>query len=557
MKGLLTFFFADDIIKYLRLLDTRLETIIASNTRLRIYEHLIVLVALGYSIRSLLKWSVDDLKDVVWRWSKTLAPQVHRRIQGEIDTQVDEVIEESFPDIKGMPYLRAIPDEGLSSKEIKRILQVIHDSDVDPRKGKLFAYVYPTGEKHEKIIMKAQNMFAHLNALNPTAFPSLRRMEVEVVQMSIAMLNGGPDAVGTMTTGGSESILMALKAYRDRARDLYGITQPEVVLPITAHPAFEKAGRYFSIKMVYVPINGRMEVDIFKMQQSINRNTILLVGSAPQYPHGCMDPIEHLAALARKKNLPLHVDSCVGGFFLPWIERAGYPVPPFDFRVDGVTSISADIHKYGYATKGSSVLLFKSDEYRQYQFMSYTGWPGGLFVSPSILGTRSGGNIAAAWASLVSHGVNGFQSMAVELMKTSTAIQNGIANIGGIRVVGRPVMTIISFESDDDPLVNIHAVGDLMQTVGGWKLERQHLPNTCHMTLSLGHVGIENSFLSDLANCVNKVRQDPQKYAKQGTAAMYSGISKVPLHQIADQFLVTFLCRTYRLPGLLGAAIHP
>ncbi|EFA77235.1 sphingosine-1-phosphate lyase [Heterostelium album PN500] len=496
------------------------------------------------------KYELKDIKSLVWKWSKWLAPSFHQKIKDDIENQVNQVITESFPPIEGLPLQLELPNEGLSDDEILRRLGLLQKSDVDTKQGKLFAYVYPTLERQEKIIVEAQNMFVHLNALNPTAFQSLRRMEVEVVQMIINLLNGGESARGTMTSGGTESLLMAIKTYRDRAFDLYNITEPEVVLPITAHPALEKAGRYFQVKLRYVPLVGDCQVDMRAFEKTINRNTILLVGSAPQYPHGLMDPIQEMGRLALKYKLPLHVDSCFGGLFLPFMEKLGFEVPPFDFRVPGVTSISADIHKFGYCTKGSSVLSFINDSYRMYQFMPYVGWPGGLFVSPSMLGTRGGGPIAAAWTSLVAHGENNYKEITARIMVTARAIREGINSIDGLRVIGNPVMCALAFVSEN-PEVNVHCIADLMQsnTKLGWKLERTHKPNAVHLTLMQSHVGKQDELIADLRQCYETVAKDPKQYINKGSAAMYSGIANIPLDNIADDFLKCFLAKTYSAPS--------
>ncbi|KAM9992829.1 hypothetical protein ACTFIY_010281 [Dictyostelium cf. discoideum] len=490
---------------------------------------------------------LNNAKTSFYKIAKRYFPSKFKSIEKEINDEVTAIIAENFPPMEGVENQYEIPKIGKDTQTILNHLQKIHDKDINPDDGKLFAYCYPTNKKHEDVVLKSYEMFVHLNALNPLAFQSLRRMEVEVVQMAIKMLNGGNEARGTMTTGGTESILMAMKAYRDRGYEVDGIREPEVVLPISAHPAFEKAAKYFGIKTKYVqsvdPVSDL--VDLKEYESKINRNTILLVASAPQYPHGLMDPIESIGKLAEKYRKPFHVDACIGGFFLPWLEKLGYPIPcKFDFRVPSVTSISADIHKYGYATKGSSVLLFSSNEYRKYQFIAYTQWPGGLFVSPSMLGTRSGGNIAAAWSSLVSMGENGFMEYVDKIMKTSIAIQKGIVSLplGNVEIIGsNPVMSIISLRSK---VVNIHAVADSMEKHFSWKLERQHRPNSIHMTLTPSHIGIEKVFLENLKFSIQEVMADPN-LSKKGSAAMYNGISNIPLTAIADDFLIEFLSKTY------------
>ncbi|KAF2070009.1 hypothetical protein CYY_008666 [Polysphondylium violaceum] len=484
-------------------------------------------------------------KSFLFQIIKKYIPSRYQQIQQEIDKQVDEIIKENFPDQPGIPSFNEIPLQGQSSDDILKILQDLSNNDIDPHQGKLFAYCYPTKKEHEELVIKANNMFIQLNALNPMAFQSLRKMECEVIRMSISMLKGDENTCGTMTTGGTESILLAIKSYRDRAKYLYNITEPEVVLPITAHPAFHKAGKYFSVKMVYVKVLDQYncQLDLKDYKSKINRNTILLVGSAPQYPHGLLDPIQDIARLADKYKLPLHVDACIGGFFLSWMEMAGYPLPGlFDFRIPQVTSISADIHKYGYATKGSSVLLFKDQSIRKYQFLAYTEWPGGLFVSPSILGTRSGGNIAAAWASLVYLGQDGFKDYVGKIMKTSQAIQKAIRENHYVRIIGNPVMSIISLNSE---IINVHALADVMESKFGWKLERQDRPKSIHMTLTPAHINIESVFIQNLDSSIEHLLDNPDLNNK-GSAAMYSGINNIPITDIADEFLLEFLSKTYK-----------
>eukprot|EP01132_Coremiostelium_polycephalum_P002540 gene2540-3143_t len=512
-------------------------------------EHLLLLAGSIWTVGRLLNNIPDkkDLESTFWKIYKTILPSQYQDIQKTIQGDVKNIIKENFPPLEGIKDQFEIPENGLSDDEILKRLKILHDNDIDPKKGKLFAYCYPTNEEHESIILKANNMFIHLNALNPIAFKSLRRMEVEVVQMTIQMLNGGPNVRGTMTSGGTESLLMALKTYRDMARDraFFGSGgNYEIVLPITAHPAIEKGCKYFGLKPVYVPIDEKTgQIDLKVFEKKITRRTILLLASAPQYPHGVLDPIEDIAKLAIKYGLPFHVDACIGGFFLPWLQGDMAP-KPFDFRVKGVTSISVDIHKYGYATKGSSVILYSEDSIRKYQFLSYANWPGGLFVSPSALGTRSGASIAVAWTSLVSMGGSGFRKYVNQIMNTANLIRKGISTLGyGFHVIGNPAMSIISFTCDESQL-SIHAVADQMQDQFGWRVERQHRPNSIHMTLSISHIGIEESFIKDLKSCVQTVLSDPE-LSKKGSAAMYSGISKVPLPDIVDEFLVEFLSQTY------------
>eukprot|EP00912_Choanoflagellata_sp_UC4_P000890 UC4_evm3s547 len=362
--------------------------------------------------------------------------------------------------------------------------------------------------------------------------------------MTASMLNGPPSVVGNMTSGGTESILMAVKAYRDRARKLTPwIKNPEVVFSITIHPAFEKACHYFDVKAVHVPVVAETySVNVKEVEAKINENTILLVGSAPQYPHGVMDPIEDLSCLAFKRGLPLHVDACFGGFMLPWIEKLNYPVPKWDFRVQGVTSISADVHKYGWGAKGSSILLWRSSEFRRFMIFAYADWPGGLFASPSMAGSRPGGVIAASWASLVSLGESGFLEIAKDVMETAIKMRESISKIDGLGIIGKPVMTAFAIKSTQ-PQVNILAVADVMEK-HGWKMERQQKPDCLHCSIMPHHKDSADRFIADMAVSVKEVRANPG-LAKEGTAGMYGMVAQIPDEGLVTDFLTGLFDKMY------------
>ena len=274
-----------------------------------------------------------------------------------------------------------IPGHGREHAELLGDMEGMRTGDADWRKGRTFSLVYHASDAHHTLIRRASELYFAENALNPMAFRSLKRMEAEVVQMTASMLNGPATCVGTMTTGGTESILMAVKAARDKARaDKPWIGSPEVVAPSTIHVALDKAAHYFGLKVRYVDVGSDFRADAAAMEAAVGRNTVLLFASAPQYPHGVVDPIEALGEIAQRRGLPFHVDACIGGFVLPWVEKLGHPIPRFDFRVLGVTSMSADLHKYGYAAKGASVVLYRDMTYLRHQFFVSTDWSGGIYA---------------------------------------------------------------------------------------------------------------------------------------------------------------------------------
>ncbi|NLF64913.1 MAG: aspartate aminotransferase family protein [Chloroflexi bacterium] len=409
-----------------------------------------------------------------------------------------------------------LPRHGRSREELLQEMRALRSSDVNWQDGRVFSLVFPAGGEALQLLKDAYTLYFSENALNPTAFPSLRRMETEVIAMSATLLGSQGQVVGNMTSGGTESILMAVKTARDWARaERPDITAPEMVLPRSAHPAFDKAGHYFGVRAVHTPLTPDFQADVAAIRQAITPNTILLIGSAPSYPQGVVDPIPELAALAQEHGLLCHVDACVGGFMLPFVRRLGYPVPEFDFAVPGVTSLSADLHKYGYAAKGASLILYRDAALRRHQLFAYTDWPGGIYASPTMGGTRPGGAIAAAWAIMNYLGEEGYLKLAGEVMAVTRQIQDGVAAIAGIEVLGRPVMSVMALGSSK---VNVYEVGDEMG-LRGWHLDRQQFPPSLHLTINPAHVRQTDAFLHDLQAAVRAARRlSPQRLV--GSAAV-------------------------------------
>ncbi len=447
--------------------------------------------------------------------------------------------------------MTTIPKQGRAAADILVELEQRKAGDTKWREGRVFSLVYhvpgTAGEAHEQLMQRAHALYASTNLLNPMAFGSLKKMETEIIEMAGALFNCA-GAVGTVTSGGTESILVAVAAYRDRARrQRPWIRNPELVVPQTIHPAFDKAAHYFGIKLVKAPVGPDFRVDVRAMAAKITRNTIGLVASAPQYPHGVVDPIADIGALALKKKLPLHVDACVGGFVLPWIERLGRPVPLWDFRVAGVTSISADLHKFGYAAKGASVLIWRSMEHMRHQIFVATDFPGGIYASPTLLGTRPGGPIAAAWAALTSFGQDGYIALAKQAVEAADRLRIGIAAIPGLALIGKGDATIVTFGTaasvegaTDRSLIpsllrrvrgtggeEIYAIADRMEA-RGWTIDRQHKPASIHLTVTANHAAVVDDYLRDLAAAVAEVRQNPA-LAKSGSAPMYGMAAKMPI----------------------------
>jgi sphinganine-1-phosphate aldolase len=414
---------------------------------------------------------------------------------------------------------KGIPKDDLIAK-----MKEIASGDADWRSGKTWSLVYFAGDEVLEVLREAYATFISCNGLSPFAFPSLRQFEHEVVSMAVELMNGGETGCGTMTSGGTESICMAIKAARDQGKAERGITEPEMVLPITVHPAFEKAAHYFGVKAVHIPIDDvTCRADVKAAEAAITENTVLMAGSAPAYPHGVVDPITELAGIAKSRGINFHVDACLGGYLLPFVKDLGYDVPPWDFSVEGVTSISADLHKYGYAARGASTVLYRSPEYRKYQYFCYTDWPGGLYGSPSFAGSRPGGAIAAAWAVMKHLGRDGYTRLAKIIMDTSKALIDGIDAIEGLRVMAKPDMGVFAFTADG---LDLYAIGEGMKAKG-WELDPQQKPPALHLMVTPAHAAIVDDFLADLREVTETVRASGES-AGGPVAALYGMAASMP-----------------------------
>lgn len=426
-----------------------------------------------------------------------------------------------------MKDTKHIPKEGIDQDELLDTMEGFKAEDADWEKGRTWSLVYYPGEEHYELLKKAYNMFFSANALNPFAFKSLKKMEAEVVRMTANMLNGDDQVVGTMTSGGTESILMAVKAARERASFLKTKMQtPEIVAPRTIHAAFAKAAHYFGAKMNYAPVDENYRAIPEELEKRIGCNTIMVAASAPQYPHGMLDPIERIGEIAKDRGIPFHVDACFGGFLLPWLEKLGYDIPPFDFRVPGVTSISADVHKYGYAAKGASTILYRDMSYLKHQFFVSTEFPGGIYASPTMAGTRPGGAIAAAWASMRAMGEDGYMELAEEAMTAKRELKQKLEALPEIEIIGSEDATVIAFRSNDEDAVDTYALADQMQQ-RGWAMDRQQKPACLHCTVNANNRPVIDDFVADLEESIARVKANPE-LSSEGEAAMYGMMAKIP-----------------------------
>lgn len=401
-----------------------------------------------------------------------------------------------------------IPQQGLSKEEILNTLQAFKSHDMDWKAGKVWCYVYNPGEDPAEVTRAAYLSFLTENGLDPSVFPSMLKLETDVVRAVIHLLRGDENAVGHLTTGGTESIMLAVKTARDKARAEHPeITRPEMVLPKTAHAAFHKAAHYLSVKPVVVDIDPQtFKVRAEDMRSAITPNTILLVASAPSYSQGVIDPIADIGKIAREKDLLFHVDACVGGLHLSFMRKLEYSIPDFDFTVPGVTSISTDLHKYGYAAKGCSVIMYRSKDIRKYQIFACTDTTAYTLINPTVLSTKSGGPMAGAWAILNFWGEEGYKQIIREVQEATKKLIDGINSIDGLQVLGEPAMCMFSFKSD---VINVYQLADEMSK-RGWYIQGQFstplTPRNLHISVNHGTIHNVDALLQDLRECVEIVK---------------------------------------------------
>lgn len=448
-----------------------------------------------------------------------------------------------------------LPGQGRDPQQILDELAQFGDRDPAYQQGRLWSLVYYLDEPYHAFQGKAYQMFASANGLNPTAFKSLKRFENDIIAATAGLHHGTPGVCGVVTSGGTESCLLAVKTYRDMARSTRGVRRPEMVLPRSAHVAWVKASAYFGVRIRWLEPDAQLRADAGRLERLLNRNTVMVLASAPDYPHGTIDPVAALAGIAQRHGVPLHVDACVGGFILPFMEMNGIELPPWDYRVPGVTSISADLHKYGYAAKGVSTITYRSLDILKHQMFVDVDWPGGVFASPALLGTRPGGAYAAAWAALQYFGRSGYRDLAARTMQAFTRMRDGVAAMPELRVLGDPCGPLLAYGTRDKA-VDIFAVGDQME-LRGWQINRLQKPDGLHAMITAQHLDVVGDYLHDLRAAVDAVRADPT-LADRGGAATYGMMAHIPLRAMVRGRVLDLFANLYRPGGgeidLAGAA---
>lgn len=445
-----------------------------------------------------------------------------------------------------------LPEQGRARGDILGEIERLAERESPRwRDGFLSGAVYNGDPEHVDFMNRVYAATSQVNPLHSDVWPSASKYEAEIVAMVADILGAGPgnraappaeQICGAVTSGGTESILLAMKAYRDRARAERGERRPEMVLPSTAHTAFDKASQYFGIKLRRVPVGPDHVANVKAMKAAINKHTIVVVASAPAFPYGLLDPVREIAALAKKKRIGCHVDACLGGFILPWAKQLGADVPDFDFTVPGVTSMSVDTHKYGYAAKGTSVVLYRGHELRSYQYYTVIDWPGGLYFSPTIAGSRPGGLSAAAWAAMVSMGRQGYLEATKKILAATETMKAGVRALPELELMGNaPFM--VAFRSSS---LDVYRVLDELGKKG-WNLNGLHRPAAVHLcvTLRQAQPGVAERFVADLTDAVAAVRATPS--TSGGMAPVYGMAGTMPLKGFVADFLKRYIDLLYKV----------
>ena len=497
-----------------------------------------------------------DVNEDYWSLCKRKFTRIILKIPGlgyfankEINKVLGVIDDELMGIYKNRTFQTTLPARGSNADQVmKQVDNYMSIGSIKWQEGRVSGGIYSDQQDTEflDLMSKVYRKTAYTNPLHADVFPGIRKMEAEVVRMTCNLYKGGPEACGVVSTGGTESIVLAVKAYRNYAKYVMGIRNPEIIVPITAHPAFDKAAELLKVQINHVPVDPiTKKVYVKKMKAAINGNTCLLVGSAPAFPHGIYDPIEEIAKLGKQYNIPVHVDACLGGFLNPFVADAGYKVDErFDFSVPGVTSITADTHKYGYAPKGTSVVMYANNELRRYQYFVTPNWPGGLYASPTILGSRPGGVIADCWAALIYHGHEGYVSKTKAILEVTRYFIKEAAKIQGLKICGSPKLSVVALTSDD---FNIFLLSDNL-TQKGWNVNVLQFPSAFHICFTLMHTkkGVIDNLLQDIREIASNLYANRSKHTKlDGQAALYGMSQSIPDRSLISYFANQFIDSYY------------
>ena len=465
-------------------------------------------------------------------------PLVRQHINKKIKSTKQDIAKEFNENLlaNNLIIRQKLPQSGLSDESIvSTMTQYRKIDDGVSDKHKISGTIYSLNTNHTNLLKNIFPLYLKSNPLHPDSFPCLRKMELDVIKMTLSLYNGNHNSVGCLTAGGTESILLACKAYSNlgKTRNIY---YPEMIVPMTVHAAFDKAADYYNIKIIKVPVDKDTDLpDMDYIKASINSNTVLIVGSAPGYPHGIIDPIEELSEICLKNNIGLHVDCCLGGFILPFLKMEEL----FDFRLKGVTSISADLHKYGNGPKGVSILMYSNRELMKHQYFVQDEWMGGIYATSTTLGSRSGNNIALSWATMMHYGFNGYKENATNINKTCKYLEDSINKMKNIEVIGNNPKCAVGFRSKNNKL-DIFEVNQKMKEKG-WCLNALQFPSSVHICVTAMHnETIAKEFITNLSESINDVLKNSKGKVSSGDATIYGSSQKV-----SDRNIIKLISKEY------------
>lgn len=509
----------------------------------------------GYGVVACAHMVFTETRRRFWRMVMSLPP-VRSKVQREVAATLVSIEREVVRNDEELLQFDQLPERGIAASEVEaqleraqQVLEALAWED-----GRVSGAVYHGGAELLALQLAAYARYSVANQLHPDVFPAVRKMEAEIVAMVLALFHAPKLGCGTTTLGGTESLLLAGLAAREWGRRHRGISRPEVIAPVTVHAGIDKACTYFGMRLHKVPLDPTtFQVDTGRVRRLINANTVLLVGSAPNYPHGIIDDIEALSDLALRHQIPLHVDACLGSFIVSFLERSGVhgdrKLPQFDFRVPGVTSISCDTHKYGFAPKGLSIIMYRTPELRECQYYVLSAWTGGMYGSPTLAGSRPGALMAGCWATLVNIGADGYRdschSIVSATMKLRRALETVPVLLRHLEVLGDPLASVLAFQVRAGSTMNIYSLGDAM-VKKGWHLASLQNPAALHFALTRLTVPVIDELIADLVESAEE-QEKVHDAAQSDTAALYGVAGSVSTAGVADSIIVGFLNALYKL----------
>lgn len=468
-------------------------------------------------------------------------------VQGKVQQQVAEAraeVEQEFINKPSGVSFSHMPVKGLDDRTLNEKLDILaNEKCSDWKGGRVSGAVYFGDDEVAKLQSDTYYKFCFANQLHPDVFPGVRQMEAEVVSMILDLFHAPETGCGTTTSGGTESLLLACLAAREKGAAEKGITEPEIIAPVSIHAAVLKASKYFGIKLRLVDLKDDFTVNVSQVRRLINSNTCLIMGSAPNFPYGTIDNIEELSKLAVRYGIPLHVDCCLGSFVIAYYARAfKEPLKPFDFSLPGVTSISCDPHKYGFTPKGSSVILYRSEAYRKYQYFITSEWTGGLYGSPTLAGSRPGALTAGTWATMLSIGNDGYTESCRLIVSAARKLRHAITNeIPALKIIGNPQLCVVAFQSSD---LNVHTLNDML-TKRGWHLSALQKPAAVHLCVTRLSVPVIDTLIKDLKECTDELLASNEPI-KSDTAQLYGVANSLTVNSVADDLIGVFLDTLYQ-----------